>query len=254
MAAHTAYRYGIAHFRALFALTRILPSYRIYRRLRRANNGLRLGIKLWGPEGYLNSAEDLKAAWEVMESDLVPLDVGLEQYVTVNTAEPDTTETYSVPPVDLFGVSYSIGVEYRTEVDFTVEDMESVLSEKFVDMDEDWFTPTVARHRIDEEAARAGSSQQIIDKGPSRRVSHPTAIPTTSPIPQRQQAATPGSFGSNGLGGSRPSGSRLASGTSARNVPGSHGSGRWGALAENMPFGAPSPGAVDVKVSVWLPM
>jgi hypothetical protein len=42
-------------------------------------------------------------------------------------------ERYDVPSVDLFGTSYQIGVEYRTEVDFTVEDMESVLSEKFVD-------------------------------------------------------------------------------------------------------------------------
>jgi autophagy-related protein 13 len=253
MAAHTAYRYGIAHFRALFALVRILPAYRLYRRLRRANTGLRLGIKLWGPEGYMTTPDDLDAAWEVMERDLIPLDVGLEQFITTESVDPATTERYDVPSVDLFGTSYQIGVEYRTEVDFTVEDMESVLSEKFVDMDEDWFTPTVARHRMEDESSRTTSSSgtSVGDRTTGRKVSNPTAIPTNSPIPQRQQAAAPGSFGSIGLGGSRPSGSRLASGggSGARNVPGSQGSGRWGALAEGLPFGAPSPGAMDGRVS-----
>lgn len=246
MAAHTAYRLGIIHFRSLYALIRLLPAYRLYRRLRRANNGLRLGIKLWGPEGYLNTSEDLAAAWEVMESDLISLDFGLDQLAAGDSTDPDNTERYSIPSVDLFGTTYSLAVDFRTEVDFSVEDMESVLSEKFVDMDEDWFTPTVARHRLEEENNRATSG----DARPSRRVSNPTAIPATSPIPHRQQAAAPGSFGSVGLGGSKPSTSRLPSGTvPARPVPSSHGSGRWGAMAEGLPFASPSAPS-DVKVSV----
>jgi autophagy-related protein 13 len=236
MAAHTAYRLGIIHFRALFAFTRLLPAYRLYRRLRRANNGLRLGIKLWGTEGYLNTPEDLEAAWEVMERGMVPLDTGLDKFAPNETTSPDTIDEQQFPSVNLFGTTYSMSVDYRTDVDFTVEDMESVLSEKFVDMDEDWFKPTVARHRMEDEAK------------PIRKVSNPTSIPITSPIPQRQQAAAPGSFGSTGPG-SRPSQSRLASVGGGSIKIGSQGSGRWGALAENMPFAAPS-APTEQKVSL----
>lgn len=241
MAAHTAYRLGIVHFRTLFAFTRLLPSYRLFRRLRRANNGLRIAMKVWAPEGYNNTAEDLALAWEVMERGLVPLDHSLDQFVLTESTSPDQLETHTVPPVDLFGSSYSLDVDYRSDVDFNVEDMESVLSEKFSDMDEDWFKPTVARHRTQDEA------RSTADARPSRRVSSATAIPATSPIPQRQQAAAPGSFGSLGTG-SRPSTSRIISGTAGSAKVGSQGSGRWGVLAEGLPFAGPT-GSSETRVS-----
>ena len=178
MPAPTAYRLGIIHFRALFALIRLLPAYRLFRRLRRGNTGLRLGIKLWAPEGYAK-----EAAWEVMERGLVGLSTGLD-HLAVPGAPKETSESYEIPPTDLFGTNLNLKVEYRPEVDFTVEDMESILSEKFVDMDEEWFKPTVQS---------------------PRKPSGPSPIPSTSPIPQRQQG--PKSAGS-----------------------------RWGSLAEGLPF------------------
>ena len=102
MAAHTAYRLGIIHFRTLFAFTRLLPSYRLYRRLRRSNNGLRIAMKVWAPEGYENHAEDMTLAWEVMERGLVPLDHSLDQFVLTESTSPDTFETHKIPSVDLF--------------------------------------------------------------------------------------------------------------------------------------------------------
>ncbi len=191
-----------------------------------------MGIKLWGPEGYSNSHEGLAEAWGVMERDLVGLDTGLGEFVTSEDVPPEERERYDFPALDLFGNEYHLGVVYRSEVDFHVEDMESVLSEKFVDMDEDWFTPTVARHRIEDEAKA------------TRRISTPTAIPATSPIPPRQQAAPYGSIGSarEGTAVSRPSGSRapsgIAPGNSAPKAKGDVGSvgSRWGALAEGLPF------------------
>ena len=81
MAPPTAYRLGIIHFRALYAFIRLLPAYRLFRRLRRQNTGLRMGIKLWGPEGFPNSSTGLTEAWSVMERDLVGIDVPLERMV-----------------------------------------------------------------------------------------------------------------------------------------------------------------------------
>jgi autophagy-related protein 13 len=240
MAAHTAYRLGIIHFRTLFAFTRLLPSYRLHRKLRRSNSGLRVAMKVWAPEGYSNDAEDMIAAWEVMERGLVPLNHSLDQFVLTESTSPDISETHKIPPVDLFGSTYTLDVDYRADVDFSVEDMESVLSEKFVDMDEDWFTPTVARHRMEGEGKSAEEDRSI------RRASGPAAVTATSPIPQRQQAAAPGSFGSLGTG-SRPSASRVVSGAAGSTRVGSSNFGRWGILAEGLPFAGPT-GPSETKV------
>jgi autophagy-related protein 13 len=229
--AHTAYRMGIIHFRALFAFIRLLPAWRLYRRLRRANNGLRLGIKLWSPEGFPSSSEGLQEAWDVMERGLIPLDTGLHQLVVTAESRQEDTLSYKFPTLDLFGVEYDLGVEYRPEIDFHVEDMESVLSEKFVDMDEDWFTPTVARHRMEEEGKLSASNDAR-----ARTLSGSSGIPNSSPIPQRQQAANFGSLGT----GSRPPNSRLASGAGSVKSRIGSGADKWGALAEGLPFTAGS--------------
>jgi hypothetical protein len=118
-------------------------------------------------------------------------------------------------------------------------------------MDEDWFKPTVARHRMEDEHGR-GLPAEIQS---NRRTSNPTAIPSTSPIPSRQQAATPQSFGSAGAAFSsgRPTGSRVASGVGTSVGKGSAGS-RWGALGEGLPFAAPrmsGSGSEAPRVSSW---
>ena len=243
MGAPTAYRYGIIHFRALFSLIRLLPAYRLFRRLRRTNCGLRLGIKLWGLEGFSNSKEDLAEAWEIMEKGFVSLDVGLATLISSGSTSPDRIETYSLPPLDLFGTTYSLGVDFRPEVDFSAEDMESVLSERLVEDMEDMFPPTVA----------APSRPTSTGSRPIRRMSAtPTGVSaggSSSPIPPRQQAATPGSFGSVGAGGIRPSTSRVASGTSGSKLQaGSFTSRVRPSLDGSGPSGSPV-GAPDKRVS-----
>ncbi|ORY26576.1 autophagy-related protein 13-domain-containing protein [Naematelia encephala] len=224
---HTAYRLGIIHFRALVSLIRLLPTYRLFRRLRRAKTGLKLGIKLWSPEGFPNSPQGLAEAWEIMERDLVGLDTGLETLTVEENIQGDEPQRYDMPPLDLFGTQFTLSGEYRPEVDFYVEDLETVLSEKLSDMDEDWFTPTVARHRIEPPVEAESRSKRL--------VSGPTAIPSsTSPIPLRQQAAAYGSFGSAIGSISRQSGGRAVSATTKKSEPASVS--RWGTLAEGLPF------------------
>ncbi|EIW69958.1 hypothetical protein TREMEDRAFT_71468 [Tremella mesenterica DSM 1558] len=244
--ARIAFRFGVVHFRALYSLLRLLPAFRMFRRLRRAGNGLRLGIKLWAPEGYPNSKQGLTDAWEVMENGLVGLDTGLDSLVGEEGAPPELKQHFDLPPLDAFGFRYTLNAAYRSEIEFHVEDMESVLSEKFVDMDEDFFTPTVARDRLADEARV--SSAELAVRPTSRKQSLPTAIPTNpSPIPQRQQPATLESF-------ARPSGSRLPSGVTPGTMPSGSAGGmfdRWGPLAEGLPFaGAPVRPSGGSKVTV----
>ncbi|WWC72473.1 uncharacterized protein I206_106435 [Kwoniella pini CBS 10737] len=225
LAPHTAYRLGIIHFRALFSLIRLLPAYRLFRRLRRSNNGLRMGLKLWGAEGYPNSVEGLEEAWEVMERGLVGLDTGLDQLSAKDTARPEEIERYEFPKLDLFGNEYTLTTDFRPEVDFSVEDMEAVLSEKFVDMDEDWFTPTVSRRNTQD-------NSPTIKPETSRKSSMPTPIQSNaSPIPQRQAALPAGSYSSS----NRPAASRVVSSQEKRPA-----TSQWGALAEGLPFAGSS--------------
>ncbi|WWC92193.1 uncharacterized protein L201_007147 [Kwoniella dendrophila CBS 6074] len=225
LAPHTAYRLGIIHFRALFSLIRLLPAYRLFRRLRRSNNGLRMGLKLWGPEGFPNSPEGLAEAWEIMERALIGLNTGLDELVSGESVQPEEIERYDFPKLELFGNEFTLSTEYRPEVDFNVEDMEAVLSEKFVDMDEDWFTPTVSRRNTQDEPITIPTS--------TRLPSNPTPIQNkSSPVPLRQPALPAGSLTS----AARPGSDRVPSSQEKRINPSSLGADKWGAFAEGLPF------------------
>lgn len=196
----------------------------------------------------------------MMEQDLIGLDVGLEALVPNEEVEPESAsgtgagagadqgiQTYDFPALALFGNDYHLSVEYRPEVDFHVEDLESVLSEKLVDMDEDWFTPTMARHRNESQPTSAASAASLNPSSASRpRVATPTAIPSSTssnpaPIPQRQGPASIGSFQSGVVPGSR---SRQ---TSSQKTGDPSATEKWSALGQGLPFAAGS--GVDNKVS-----
>lgn len=217
----------------------------------------------------------------MMERGLIGLDISLDELISTPAPGPQVdVESYSLPPtgalegdpgllayqfpsLDLFGMEYKLSVKYRSEVEFQVEDMETVLSEKFVDMDEDWFTPTVARHRMEDEARAASvgtstvegtrSGTPVIGMGiglgiapnQSRLSSTPTAIPLPSsnpaPIPVRQPSMS--SYRSQNMG-SMSRLSSLGGGSAAqaqRGTPGSLGTDRWGAFAQGLPFAGPAP-------------
>lgn len=166
MAPPTAYRVGIVHFRALYSFLRLLPAYRLFRRLRRQNNGLRLGIKLWAPDGYTDSE-----AWDVIERDLVGINAPLDD-LSSPAGTGAEVERYAFAPLHLFGSMYELAVKYRPNVDFEVEDLESVLSERFVDMDEEWFTPTVRQRASGSNTpSRSASRAEQTSQPPSRRTS-----------------------------------------------------------------------------------
>lgn len=260
MPPHTAYRFGISHFRSLYALIRLLPTYRLYRKLRRANNGLRMGIKLWTAEDYPNSAAGIDSAWTVMEQGLVGLDLGLDRLVSgQNNLDGEEIQRHELPPLDIFGTRYTATVDYRPEVDFHVEDMETVLSEKFVDMEEDWFTPTVARHRMEAEeaAAAANSAGRPSSTGNNasrterhmRRLSNPGMSTTTgaSPIPQRQQAATRESFKTSPLADRSASSGGVPGLVAGQGNSAGRSDSKYGGIGEGLPFAVPPSGSQETS-------
>lgn len=203
---------------------RLLPAYRLYRRLRRLNTGLRLGIKLWGPEGF-DGDKGLAEAWDVIERDLIGIHVPLERMIAGAPEESPSSvcERYDFSPLELFGTSYEQSVVYRPNIDFDVEDKESVLSERFVDMDEEWFTPTVARHRLEAEARASASASG------SAGTLYSSRPPTTDPVLPPGVSVPVKTLPNPGSRATPP-------GLSSK--PSSLGAGKWGALAENLPFAA----------------
>jgi hypothetical protein len=53
---------------------------------------------------------------------------------------------------------FNLKVEYRRNCDFQVDDMERDLSARFIDMDEHYFTPTMAKYQQEQDMQRTRSA------------------------------------------------------------------------------------------------
>lgn len=132
------YKRCIVLFRALYSLLRVLPLYGLIRRLRRSHaRGLNIGCRL--------SAE--KAA----SDSVLPMDAQLSQDPSSNLADSHRFNSISTPAGTL-----NLSVEYRRSTNFIVDDIESLLSSHFVD--EDYYTPTLTKHRSTPSAGSSGTS------------------------------------------------------------------------------------------------
>ena len=57
-----------------------------------------------------------------------------------------------------FRSHFNLKVEYRQNCDFQVDDMERDLSARFIDMDEHYFTPTMAKYQQEQDMQRTRSA------------------------------------------------------------------------------------------------
>ncbi|GAA5935676.1 hypothetical protein JCM1841_004940 [Sporobolomyces salmonicolor] len=144
----SVYKHSILHFRALYTLVRTLPAWALHRKLSRrrpgvGGSGLKIGVRL------ATSEEDDAEGREGEVGVEVPIEAGAE--------EEKVTETIRFPGVATPLGTLFLSCTYRVNADFGVEDIETLLSSRFID--EDFFRPTVstARYREREAAGRPGS-------------------------------------------------------------------------------------------------
>ncbi|BGP25085.1 autophagy protein 13 [Rhodotorula toruloides] len=145
----TVYKHSILHFRTLFSLVRALPAYSLQRKLGKRRigvgaAGLKIAVRLRA--GLEDEARDGEVGVQVPieESGMDAGDVresGKEKIVFPGVATP-------------FG-TLSLDLTYRVNIDFSVEEIETLLSSRFID--EDFFRPTVARYSSTREEVRPGS-------------------------------------------------------------------------------------------------
>ncbi|GAA6025195.1 hypothetical protein JCM8202_002297 [Rhodotorula sphaerocarpa] len=218
----TVYKHSILHFRNLYSLARTLPAFALARKLGRRRKGLGtgagggsgggLGVEGASPAGVARTGAGLKIGAEVRAVDVkalaegrdeeeqrpanIDVDVPLERSVHpeatgwaprgVGSREGDgqkTAETIDLPGVATPYGTLVLSVAYRSNTDFAFEDIETLLSSRFID--EDFFRPTVARY-----AERAGVPPPASSQRPP--VPDEVVRPGSLPISAAFQPRDPG--------------------------------------------------------------
>ncbi|KAI8837046.1 autophagy-related protein 13-domain-containing protein [Chytridium lagenaria] len=181
------YKKMVMFFRSLYAFTRLLPAYRLFRKLRKSKSGpLKIGYRL--STGRFNQ----------------PDEAGLDQ-LHLTTDMRRWVSEYRFENVDTTLGTFNLHVTYRLECEFTVDNPEAVLSSRFADMDNNYFAPRSLDAREQPRPssrnplAGAHLHQNAASSLPIRQaypISNPSshgsatavAVPSTSPNPR----STPG--------------------------------------------------------------
>ncbi|KAF9954262.1 autophagy protein 13 [Mortierella alpina] len=126
------YKKSIIFFRSLFAYMRLLPAYQLYRRLRTQNHPLKIGFRV-------NRGQSPE------ESMFRDSEIGIEVPLIEGETRAMLSE-YRFGQVETPLGAFSLKVTYRSNCEFHVDESEAVLSSRFIDMDENYFTPTIVTH------------------------------------------------------------------------------------------------------------
>ncbi|ORZ12262.1 autophagy-related protein 13-domain-containing protein [Absidia repens] len=124
------YKRSIVFFRSLHSLVRLLPAYNLYRRQRKFNDDRDISI------GYQFSSRNAP------QHDEIPLDTSI-----LDGDARNPTKSYTFTDITTPLGTFKLKVNYRRNCDFKVDDSEKDISARFVDMDEQFFTPTVAKYQ-----------------------------------------------------------------------------------------------------------
>ncbi|KAF9351162.1 autophagy protein 13 [Mortierella sp. AD094] len=147
------YKKSIIFFRSLFAYMRLLPAYQLYRRLRKQNYPLKIGFRI--SRGHMPD-----------ESMFRDSEIGIE----VPLIEGETRSMLS---------EYRFG-QVETPIgncEFHVDESEAVLNSRFIDMDENYFTPTIVTHSQESETSmrRPSMDGNILRKSSTSMTRRPSS-------------------------------------------------------------------------------
>ncbi|KAG5637409.1 hypothetical protein H0H81_004667 [Sphagnurus paluster] len=168
----TIYKNGIPLFRSLYTLLRILPTWKLHKRLRRrVGGGPSLGITLRVRNGH--------------DPDVLSL------------ANSDS-QTHTFPPVPHPMGSLALSATYLSSPTFQLDELESLLSSRFFSLDQRPFTPTLAKNQLRSSASSTSASASASPpRSPPRAIrtslsstSGTTGIPLPLPADRQGPATT----------------------------------------------------------------
>ncbi|KAK4047971.1 autophagy protein 13 [Microbotryomycetes sp. JL221] len=132
------YKHAIIQFRSLYTLVRLLPAWNLHRRLTR-----RRATGMSGAAALKIGCRMSSVQFDEEVSELVEGEIDVGTRVDSGEEQDSTTETINLPSVQTPVGNLSIQCTYRRNTDFSVEEIEALLSSKFID--EDFFKPTLAQ-------------------------------------------------------------------------------------------------------------
>ncbi|KAG6860393.1 hypothetical protein C0995_011672 [Termitomyces sp. Mi166 len=149
----TIYKHGILLFRSLFTLLMVLPAWKLHKRLRRRAASLGITLRVCSRN----------------DPDILSL----------TNAE---SKIHTFPPLPHPKGLFTLSTTYLAHPTFQLEELESLLSSRFLLQDQRPFTPTLAR-------ASAASSSSSLPRSPPRP---PSSLPRSSLGKQSNTAVTLG--------------------------------------------------------------
>lgn len=151
------YKNSIVLFRSLFACTRILPAWRFGRRLyngRPSSKSPKLKYRIRQGSGF-----DRHIANDPLTTSLY-------------ASNEKVTESFMFDPIESPAGSVSVRVVFRSNCDFQIENSETVLSSRFMGMDEEAsFEPSLGREDSRRRAEASGMTRTDAGSLPSQRES-----------------------------------------------------------------------------------
>ncbi|KAJ3567802.1 hypothetical protein NP233_g6128 [Leucocoprinus birnbaumii] len=138
------YKHGMALFRSIYTLLRTLPSWGLYKRIRRriparamasasGAGALSISVRLRPPRGELSSSGSSSLHhrhqhhYQLSSSRTLEFNQHLSPHLP-----PIPTSTQEFPPVQLPPGTLTFSVTYLTNPSFEIDELESVLSSRFV--------------------------------------------------------------------------------------------------------------------------
>ncbi|KAI6040787.1 autophagy-related protein 13-domain-containing protein [Pisolithus marmoratus] len=150
VAPSTIYKHGIPLFRSLYTLLRILPTWKLCKKLRRRmsppyrNGNLTVQLRIGGSDD---------GTGHILEFDDPP----------ASNSSPLPYETHTFPSIPHPMGMLSLSAKYLTSPNFQLDELESLLSSRFLSLDEaSDFTPTLAKNQArDSMSGLAGPSTSL---------------------------------------------------------------------------------------------
>ena len=138
------YKHSIVLFRSLYTYAKLLPTWKIGKRLKsRSSNGLpRLKYRVM-------EYDSPRSPYEIDELTLPLLD-----------GQDHVTEHYDFEPIESPAGQFSIKVSYRANCHFRIDNSEALLSSHFMGMDEEMFVPSLGHRQRRGEQKMDRKSQQ----------------------------------------------------------------------------------------------
>lgn len=162
------YKQAIILFRGLYAYTRLMPAYKLGKRLSSnsgsdMDNPLVLGIKV------LDGKQPISSKGRV----------GLSKPIIVQTSATHMNQKHFQPIQTTLG-TLKVSIAYRTHCDFCVQDSEEILSTHFKSIDDGRRGGDDGTHHVDKRVSIVSSSVSPCSSYKEKR-NTPTPTPTTTP-------------------------------------------------------------------------